>query len=78
MMSDLSLCIGFVMHKARIKVDESGTEAAAVTDAAMEFTSAGPGFEPKIIEFHADYPSLYAVTESSTGTIYFLGEYTGK
>ena len=34
-MTDLSICIGDVFHKAKIKVDETGSEAAAVTDIVM-------------------------------------------
>ena len=79
--SDLSttpgLFIGNVLHKAKIKVDEEGTEAAAVTDIIVDATTAiGP--MPLTYEFHADRPFLYVITEISTGAIYFIGQYTGK
>ena len=72
------LYIGDVLHKAKIKVDEEGTEAAAVTDITMMCGSAGPGSTPPTYEFHADRPFLYVITEISTGAIYFIGQYTGR
>lgn len=72
--------INDVLHKAVIKVDETGSEAAAVTD-VVYFVGAplgGASFEPPVIEFHCDKPFLYAITEVSSGAIYFLGQYTGK
>ena len=73
-----NLYIGDVLHKAKIKVDEEGSEAAAVTDIVMRYASAGPDYVPPIVEFHADRPFLYLITEISTGAIYFIGQYTGK
>lgn len=63
-----------VLQKARIKVDEKGTEAAAVTSITMMTTSIGPGNK---YYFHADHPFVYAITEVSTGAIYFMGQYCG-
>ena len=77
-MTDLSICIGDVFHKAKIKVDETGSEAAAVTDIVMVLSSPGPNSEPQVVNFHCDRPFLYAITEISSGAIYFLGQYTGK
>jgi len=78
-MADENLYIGDVLHKARIKVDEQGSEAAAVTDITMYTTSASPqSVQPPIIEFHADHPFIYAITEISSGAIFFIGQYTGK
>ena len=74
-MSDDALCLSFVKQDAVIKVDEEGTEAAVVSSAGMEYTSAGPG---EHIVFHADHPFLYLITESSTGAILFAGKYSGK
>ena len=77
-MSEVALYIGDVIHKARIKVDETGSEAAAVTDIVMK-TGAGPSpAVPSVIEFHCDRPFIYAITEVSSGAIYFMGQYTGK
>ena len=77
MSSTPNLYVGDVLHKAKIKVDEEGSEAAAVTDIVMEYASAGPGTS-QVFEFHADRPFLYLITEISTGAIYFIGQYTGK
>lgn len=77
-MTDLSICIGDVFHKAKIKVDETGSEAAAVTDIVMVVSSPGPNSEPQVVNFHCDRPFLYAITEISSGAIFFLGQYTGK
>lgn len=73
-MSKAALCLSFVKQNAVIKVDEEGTEAAAVSFAGM-YTAAAPG---QHIVFHADKPFLYLITESSTGVVLFAGKYTGK
>ena len=72
-MSDEADCLDFVQQHAMIKVNEEGTEAAAVSSAGMEkYASAGPS-EYKV--FHADRPFLYIISESSTGSILFAGRY---
>ena len=77
-MTSYPIFIGDVLHKAKIKVDEEGSEAAAVTDIIMYAGAANPGAVPPTYEFHADRPFLYLITENSTGAIYFIGQYTGK
>ncbi|MBQ2550771.1 MAG: serpin family protein [Bacteroidales bacterium] len=74
--SHLSLYISRVLQKARIKVEEKGTEAAAVTVIDMKLTSAipSPG-EP--LTFYATRPFLYTISEVSTGAILFMGQYNG-
>ena len=68
-----------VIQKARIKVSEWGTEAAAVTVVEMVGESAmGPGEEPKVIEFYADHPFVFLIGESTSGAILFEGVYSGK
>ena len=74
-MTNEGVSVSDVLQKAKIKVDEQGTEAAAVTDVVMEKATASM---PKVISFHADRPFLYAITEVSTGAIFFIGQYTGK
>ena len=66
-------CIGNMFQVAKIKLDEEGTEAAAVTVITVEATSLPP--VPK--QFHANRPFLYVISEQSTGTIFFIGQYTG-
>lgn len=70
-MSDTPLCIDEVRHKAKIKVDEEGTEAAAVTYVGMKLTSVAPSSD--IFYFKADRPFLYFISERSTGAILFAG-----
>lgn len=70
-MSTAPMCIDEIRHKAKIKVDEEGTEAAAVTYIGMRLTSVGPG--GKTFYFKADRPFLYFISEQSTGAILFAG-----
>lgn len=75
-MSALAMCLSFVQQDAAIVVDEEGTEAAAVSVAGMEKAMAvAPG---QRVDFHANRPFLYLITESSTGAILFAGKFTGK
>ena len=71
-MSPDALCLSFVRQDAAIKVDEEGSEAAAVSSAGVFATSAGP--TPHAV-FHADHPFLYLITEASTGAVLFAGRY---
>ena len=66
-------CIGNMFQVAKIKLDEEGTEAAAVTVIAWEAT----GMPPQPVPFHANRPFLYVISEQSTGAIFFIGQYTG-
>lgn len=69
--------IGLMKQVAKIKLDEEGTEAAAVTAIGFEATSiVAP--EPPHAVFHADRSFLYVISEQSTGSIFFIGKYTGK
>ena len=69
--------IGNVMQKAKIKVTEWGTEAAAVTVVAMcgAFLPAVP---PPETDFFIDHAFVYFIAERKTGTILFEGVYTGE
>jgi serpin B len=58
-----------VLHKARVKVDEQGTEAAAVTIMAL---AAGAIEEEEII-FHVNRPFLFLIVERQTGAVLFMG-----
>ena len=75
-MSPNAAFLDFVMQDAVIKVDEKGSEAAAVTTAGMMGATAIPE-PPKVINFHCDHPFLYLITEAATGSILFAGEFTG-
>ena len=73
-MSDYALNLSFVKQDAAIKVEEEGTEAAAVSTAGMMATYYNPRPLDDII-FHADSPFLYLITETSTHTVLFAGRY---
>lgn len=65
--------ISLMRQKAHLKLDENGTEAAAAT--VVEMTNKGM---PEYTEFIADHPFLYVISERSTGTIFFVGQYMGE
>jgi serpin B len=65
------LSIGNVLHKAFISVDEEGTEAAAATAVIVGATSAAPPEDP--LEVWVDRPFLFAIRDTVTGTLLFLG-----
>ena len=63
--------ISEVVHKAFVRVDEQGTEAAAATAVLMEDTAMA---EPEPIpEFRADHPFLYLIRDRESGTVLFMG-----
>jgi serpin B len=65
------LYISAVFHKAFVKTDEKGTEAAAATAVLMgESGAAAP--EPAI-EFKADHPFLFFIVEKPSGLVLFMG-----
>jgi serpin B len=65
------LYISKVIQATYIKVDEEGTEAAAVT-AAFELTSAGP--DPNILTFNMNRPFAFVIREKDSNTILFMGK----
>lgn len=64
------LYISEVMHKSYIKVDEKGTEAAAVTGITVGVTSIGPD----LAVFRADHPFVFLIREKDTNSILFMGK----
>lgn len=64
-MSPTNPFLSAVVHKTYIRVDEEGTEAAAVTGGAMA-TSLPPSFT-------ADRPFVFTVSDTQTDTVLFLG-----
>ncbi len=62
-----------IIHKTYIRIDEEGAEAAAVTAMVMD-ALAMPNEEPeKIIVFDADRPFLFAIYDTTDGTVLFTG-----
>ena len=70
--------ISKVIHKANITVNETGTEAAAVTVIEMKFTEAGPNPNTRTVTFTADHPFLYTISETTSGVILFTGLFNGE
>ena len=66
-----------MLQKAKIEVSEEGTKAAAVTAAIMTMSALAPD-EPRRVDFHADHPFVYVISEAQTGAILFVGQYTGE
>jgi len=67
------LFLSSVLHKTRIKVNEKGTEAAAVTAAIMECAAAAPMEEPE--KLILDRPFLYGIVDLERGVPLFLGAF---
>lgn len=67
----LSLFISLVRQKAVIKVDEEGTEAAAVTAVVCEAGGAMPVEEP--IDMFFDEPFFYMIYDTETEVPLFMG-----
>jgi serpin B len=66
------LFISEVLHKAFIGVDEEGTEAAAAT-AVLIAPGAAPPEPEEPIELRIDRPFIFAIRDTVTGTVLFLG-----
>jgi serpin B len=64
------LFISEVFHKAFVKVDEKGTEAAAATAAVM--ARAAAALAPPVA-FKADHPFLFFIRDNASGMILFMG-----
>ena len=72
-----SVYINMMRQKAVIKVNEEGSEAAAVTVAGMANCTSCPIEYPKAT-FHANRPFVYVISELSSGVILFVGKFTGN
>jgi serpin B len=67
------LVISHVLHKAFVEVNEEGTEAAAATAVVIKRESAGP----RMTTFRADRPFVFTIRDNKTGTVLFMGRYSG-
>jgi serpin B len=61
-----NLFVSEVIHKAFVKVDESGTEAAAITLSLAAAAS-------KDDHFNVDHPFIFLIRDNGSGSILFLG-----
>ena len=75
-LADGNMFVSKMFQKAKIEVSEEGTKAAAATAAIMTMSAYEP--EPRQVEFHADRPFVYLISESDSGAIYFIGQFTGS
>ncbi len=77
-MCEVPVYVELMRQKAKIKVSEEGSEAAAVTVAGVANSSMGsePIEYPKAT-FHANRPFVYVIREASSGVILFVGKFTG-
>ena len=74
-MCEYPVYIEMMRQKAKIKVNEEGSEAAAVTVAGM--TKQCAKVYP-MATFYANRPFVYVIREQSSGVILFVGKFTGK
>ena len=72
-MADEDLFISLLQQFTYVKVNEEGTEAAAVTVGGMDL--AVPG-QSTVIPFYVDRPFIILIKEKSTGVILFMGKVT--
>ena len=75
--SETAWYIQSMLQKARIKTDEDGLEAAAVTAIAFALGAASTDYiEPQYKEFHADRPFTYYITAGSANAplVVFAGQ----
>jgi len=70
MTSQARLMLGDVYHKAMVRLDEEGTEAAAAS-AAIGMPTSAPMEEP--IELVLDRPFVFAIRDNVSGEVLFLG-----
>ena len=75
-MCDRPVYINMIRQKAMIKVNEEGTEAAAVTGSGL-LGGAAVDITPRAT-FHANRPFVYVIRELSSGIILFVGKFTGE
>ena len=75
-MADYPWYISDILQKAKIKTDEEGLEAAAVTMIMMAEGAALEVEEPQYREFHADEPFRYYIVTTTTQTplVVFAGQ----
>ncbi len=71
MRQEKDLYIGRVIHKTFVDVNEEGTEASGATGVEMRPTSMP--MPDKVFTFKADRPFLYAIVDSKSDIVLFLG-----
>lgn len=72
-LSSTDLYLNILEQFTSLKVNEEGTEAAAVTHVGINLASPG---HSGTITFHVNRPFAFMIKEKSTGTILFMGKVT--
>jgi len=70
--SDEPLYVSDALHKAQIKVNEEGSEAAAATAVVVNTRSGGPSFR-KYPEFRVDQPFVFVIHDKANNLPLFVG-----
>lgn len=70
---DTDIFVSEVLHDCVVKVDEEGTEAAALTAIMLEATSM-PVIPETVTEFHIDKPFIFVIQDNSSDMILFIGK----
>lgn len=73
-MSDVATYISLVQQATRLKVDEEGSEGAAVTVIEGYLSDLMRPLPEEEVDFFLDRPFLFQIMESSTGTVLFMGQ----
>lgn len=73
-MSDVATYISLVQQATRLKVDEEGSEGAAVTVIEGYLSDLMRPLPEEEVDFFLDRPFLFQILESSTGTVLFMGQ----
>ena len=73
-MSDISTYISLVQQATRLKVDEDGSEGAAVTVIEGYLSDLMRPLPEEEVDFFLDRPFLFQILEPATGTVLFMGQ----
>jgi serine protease inhibitor len=66
------LVMSLLQQNTFVTIDETGTEAAAVTVGGISVTSA-----PVVVTMRVDRPFVFVIRERLSGTILFMGKIVG-
>jgi serpin B len=66
---EAGLCVSVMRHETKFELDETGARGAAATGAAI----ATRGLPPKPLTMAFDRPFLFAIEDTTTGQVLFLG-----
>merc|ERR1712165_112396 len=70
--SDEPLYVSDVLHKAQVKINEEGSEAAAATAVIVNTRSGGPS-RPRHLEFRVDQPFVFIIHDNVNKLPLFIG-----